>query len=147
MAMNQSGNTGGDLGGAQRVDPVTGATVQVREERLQVDKDRVQAGEARIGKEVVTQHQQVDVPLQREELVIERHPVAGGTAASGTIGASETIRVPLSEERATVSKSTVVTEEVSVGKRVHTDTKTVGADVRKEQLRVDNTGNTIRTDR
>jgi uncharacterized protein (TIGR02271 family) len=115
--------------------------LQLREERLQVGKEKVQTGEASIRKEVITEHHQVDVPLQREELVIERRPATGATAA-GAIGEAETIRVPLSEERATVAKNTVVTEEVSIGKKATTNTQTVGADVKKEQLKVDNTGTT-----
>lgn len=110
--------------------------LQLREEQLRVGKERVQTGEASIRKEVITEHRSVDVPLQREELVIERRP-ASGQAAAGTIGQSETIRVPLSEERATVSKNTVVTEEVSIGKKSTTDTQRVGADVSKEKLVVD----------
>ena len=121
--------------------------LQLREERLNVGKERVQTGEASIRKEIITEHQRVDVPLQREELVIERRPVAGSTTAAGTIGEAETIRVPLSEERATVSKNTVVTEDVSIGKKVLTDTKTVDADVKKEQLKVDDAKRSTRTDR
>ncbi|RYG63089.1 YsnF/AvaK domain-containing protein, partial [bacterium] len=111
-------------------------SIQLREERLNVGKERVQAGEATIRKEVTTEHRTVDVPLQREELVIERRP-ASGAAAGGAIGEAETIRVPLSEERATINKDTVVTEEVSIGKKATTHTEHVGADVRKETLKVD----------
>ena len=112
--------------------------LRLREERLNVGKERVKTGEATIRKEVITEHQQVDVPLQREELVIERRPVSGASGGEvGTIGEAETIRVPLSEERATIAKNTVVTEEVNIGKRVDTRTESVGADLKKEELKVD----------
>ncbi len=111
--------------------------LSLREERLRVDKERVQRGEARIGKDVVSQVQSVDVPVYREELYIERRPASGSSAAASPIGADQEIRIPLSEERVSVSKDTVVTGEVVVGKRRIEDTQTVSDTVRHEELRVD----------
>jgi uncharacterized protein (TIGR02271 family) len=113
-------------------------TIQLREERLKVNKHRESAGDVTVRKEVITENKQITVPVEREEVVIERRP-ASGTAA-GDIRA-ETIRVPVSEERVDVSKEAVVTEEVNVGKRKVTDQKTVGGTVKKEELRVEETGN------
>lgn len=113
-------------------------TLQLREERLTVDKDRVAAGEASIGKRVVTQDASVDVPVMHEELFIQRRPVADGTrAASGAIGDGETIRVPLMREQVVVDKRTVVTEEVAIGKRTVGGTERVDETVRHEELVVD----------
>ncbi|MBX9628360.1 MAG: YsnF/AvaK domain-containing protein [Gemmataceae bacterium] len=114
-------------------------TIQLREERLKVSKHREAAGDVTVRKEVITENKQVTVPVEREEVVIERRP-AHGTAAAGDIRA-ETIRVPVSEERVDVSKEAVVTEEVNVGKRKVTDQKTVGGTVKKEEVRVEETGN------
>jgi hypothetical protein len=50
--------------------------LQLREERLSIDKEQVPAGEAEIGKDVVEHEMQVDVPTIREEMFIERRPVA-----------------------------------------------------------------------
>ncbi|MDQ2858112.1 MAG: YsnF/AvaK domain-containing protein [Candidatus Eremiobacteraeota bacterium] len=113
--------------------------LQLREERLSVDKERVSAGEARIGKEVVSEKQSIDVPVFREELYVERRPVSAGTAASSTtpIGEGEEIVVPLTREQVDVQKRTVVTEEVAVGKRRVEDTEHVSDTVRREELRVD----------
>ena len=113
-------------------------TIQLREERLNVDKTSVKTGEVRVGKRVVTEHKTIDVPVEREEVVIERRP-ASGRAAGGDI-AEEEIVVPVKEERITVTKHPVVTEEVSVGKRKVQDTKHVAASVRKEELEVDEEG-------
>lgn len=110
--------------------------IQLLGEVLRVHKDRVNRGEVRIRKEVVTENQTVQVPVTREELVIERRPVNETTAASGTISESE-IRVPLSEERASLDKSTVVREEVSVGKRPVEEVRDVSGEVRHEELVVD----------
>jgi uncharacterized protein (TIGR02271 family) len=111
--------------------------IQLLGEVLRVHKERVNRGEVRIGKQVVTDQQQVQVPVEREELVIERVPVAGSTPAQGTIGDSSDIRIPLTEERASIDKQTVVREEVAVGKRVVEGARTVSADVRHEELVVD----------
>jgi uncharacterized protein (TIGR02271 family) len=111
--------------------------VQLREEQLRVNKDRVSAGEVSLRKEVTTHQQSVQVPVEREEVVITRRNVAGATGDAGTIE-NEEIRIPLSEERVNVSKDTVVTGEVEVGKRKVTDTQTVTDTLRKEDVRVDN---------
>ena len=113
-------------------------TIQLREERLNVDKTAVKTGEVRVGKRVVTEHKTIDVPVEREEVVIERRP-ASGKAARGDM-VDEEIVVPVKEERVSVTKHPVVTEEVSVGKRKVQDTKHVAETVRKEELDVDEEG-------
>ncbi|MBC5802232.1 MAG: YsnF/AvaK domain-containing protein [Candidatus Eremiobacteraeota bacterium] len=114
--------------------------LQLREERLSVDKERVQSGEARIGKRVVSEQQSVDVPVFHEEVYVERRP-AGGVAASTTpIGEGEEIRIPLSQERGNVQKRTVAREDVTIGKRRVEDTEHVSDTVRREELRVEETG-------
>lgn len=47
-------------------------TLRLREEELRVSKERVQTGEVQVHKRVVTELQTVQVPVEREELVIER---------------------------------------------------------------------------
>jgi uncharacterized protein (TIGR02271 family) len=104
-------------------------------EVLRVHKDRVNRGEARIRKEVVTENKTVQVPVQREELVIERKPAAGERPA-GTLR-NEEIRVPLSEEQARLAKSTVAREGVSVGKKPVEQVRDLETDVRHEELSVE----------
>ena len=70
--------------------------IQLRGEMLRTHKERVQRGEVRLRKDVVTENQNVQVPVTREELVIER--TAGSGQVSGEIGRDEEVRVPLSEE-------------------------------------------------
>jgi uncharacterized protein (TIGR02271 family) len=121
-----------DLEGEQRI--------QLRGEVLRTFKERVRRGEVRIRKEVVTENQRVEVPVTREELVVESVPVSERQASPGEIGAGEEIRVPLSEEVPRVEKQQVVQEEVRVGKRAVQKTEHVSDDVRHEQLRVDKEG-------
>lgn len=113
--------------------------IQLRGEILRTYKDRVQRGEVRLRKDVITETKNVEVPVTREELVIERTPVSGQNT-TGEIGKDEEIRVPLSEERVRTEKQPVVTDEVRVGKRAVQRTENVSDDVRHEELRVDKDG-------
>ncbi len=111
--------------------------IQLLGEVLRVHKDRISRGEVRLRKEIITENQSVQVPVTREELVIERRAVSGNTPASGSIGESEEIRIPLSEERAVVDKSTVVREEVAVGKKPVEEVRDLSSEIRHEELIVD----------
>lgn len=121
--------------------------VQLLGEVLRVHKERIARGEVRLRKEVVTENQTIQVPVSREELIIER-TAGSGTAASGeTIGQEKEIRIPLSEERVQVEKRPVVREEVEIRKRRVEETKEVGDQVRHEELRVDKDENVKVDDR
>lgn len=110
-------------------------------EILSIQKDRVQRGEVRLRKEVVTENQNVEVPVTREELVIERNPVEGREAEAGSFESGDKeIRVPLTEEKVRVEKKPVVTEEVKVGKRQVQDNRNVSDSVRHEEVRVEKEG-------
>jgi uncharacterized protein (TIGR02271 family) len=113
--------------------------IQLYGEVLRVHRDRVERGEVRLRKETVTETQNVQVPVTREELVVERVPVTGEQAAPGaTVGSdSEEIRIPLSEEQVRIEKEPFVREQVEVGKRQVTNTENREETVRREELRVD----------
>jgi uncharacterized protein (TIGR02271 family) len=110
--------------------------IQLLGEVLRVHKERIDRGEVRVRKEVVVENQTIQVPVTREELVVERHAAGQNTPASGNIGEDE-IRIPLSEERASVDKETVVREEVNVGKKPVQDVRDLSGEVRHEELVVD----------
>ncbi|GAC1562465.1 MAG: hypothetical protein NVS3B17_15900 [Vulcanimicrobiaceae bacterium] len=115
--------------------------LQLRQERLQVDKRMESAGKATVGTRVVSENVELDVPIMHDELYIERRPIAEGSRSmsAGEIGTNETIVVPLERERAVVNKNTVATEEVVVGQRRVQETQHVSETVRKEELDVDDT--------
>jgi uncharacterized protein (TIGR02271 family) len=123
--------------GAATTKPTSAQNIQLFGEVLRVHKDRVSRGEVRIRKEVSTTTQSIEVPVTREELVLERVPVSGQQAASNATFTSEEIRIPLSEERASVEKQAVVREEVRVGKKAVTDVESFDEQVRSEELKVD----------
>lgn len=110
--------------------------IQLREERLSIDKQERSLGEARITKDVVEHRQDVDVPVVREELFVERRPVAETIDDAGPITEGETIRIPLMREDVVVTKRPVVTGEVVVGKRRVTETQRVGDTTREERVQV-----------
>ena len=118
-------------------------TLRLREEQLNVSKQNVQSGEVTLGKNVVSQQQTVNVPVTHEEVYIENRPVTDATVDNTPLGEGENIRVPVSEERVNVSKDTVVTGEVSIGKRAVQETQQVTDTVRREEARLDQSGNPI----
>ncbi|HLG77216.1 MAG TPA: YsnF/AvaK domain-containing protein [Ktedonobacteraceae bacterium] len=115
--------------------------MRLREEQLNVDKERVQTGEVHLRKEVVNEQKQINVPVQREEVVIERHPFQDGQATDTPIGQDEAIRVPVSEERVNVSKTPVETGEVTIGKRTVQDQQQYTDTVQREEPRLEQSGN------
>ncbi len=111
------------------------------EERLDVNKERVATGEARLRKYVVTDTETVEVPVEREEVRVERTPISEADAANytGTIGdnGAEEASVTLHEERVNVEKKTVPVEKVNLSKETIKDTETHTKDLRKEQIDTD----------
>ncbi|HVF11236.1 MAG TPA: YsnF/AvaK domain-containing protein [Abditibacteriaceae bacterium] len=119
----------------------TGEVLRLHEEQLTAHKQPVQAGEVALRKEVITENKTIEVPVTREEVVVERRPVTGGPVSTSVIGEGEEIRVPVMEEQVTVDKTAVVKEEVSIGKRQVQETQQVTDTVRHEEARVEQEGN------
>ena len=121
--------------------------LRLHEERLNVDKERVQTGEVNVGKHVVEENQTIEVPVEREEVYVERRPVNEETTGnsfdkdSGLTGDAyqegENIHIPVTEERVEVTKKDVVAEEIVVGKRKVQDTEVVNETVRREEADID----------
>lgn len=104
-----------------------------RKEVLDVDKHQRTAGQVEMRKEVHSEMKSVEVPVKREELVIERTDMHG-KAAAPISGKSETERVTLREEVVDVNKRTVAKEAVAVGKRTVEGNQKVGAKLREEEI-------------
>jgi len=111
--------------------------IELLGEVLRVYKERIPRGEVTIRKEVVTEPQHLEVPVTREELVVERHAVDQQRPAEGRIGGEKEIRVPLTEERVKVEKRPVVREEVKVGTKPVKETRDVSESTRREELKVE----------
>ena len=110
-------------------------TVPVREERIQAETRVRDAGEVTVGKRVVEQQEEFDVPVTHEEVEVTRRRVDRTADANDTIvDDGETIRVPLRAEDVDVRKDTRIVEEVEISKRPVTETKRVSETVRREQI-------------
>lgn len=126
----------------------TGETMHLHEEELRANKERVEAGEVRLGKEVVEEQRTVNVPTTREEVFIERTP--GDRQPDDHAfedSAEKTISVPVTEERVNVEKVPVETEEIRVGKRQVQENQQVSGTVRREEARIENEGDVRAADR
>ena len=114
-------------------------TLELLEERLTVNKDRIVAGVLELRKRVVSENQSVNVQLTEEEAHIQRTAVNQPTTR--TIGDDNAVvRVELEAERAHVNKDTYVAEQVNVDKVAQTRTETFTETVRREELDVSKDG-------
>ncbi|MED3855661.1 YsnF/AvaK domain-containing protein [Priestia megaterium] len=112
-------------------------SVQLREEQLNVRKERVQTGEVQLRKEIVEELRTVQVPVMREEVYVERRPVVDGQYDGSPLTENEIIRIPVMEERIEVTKRPVVVEEVIIGKRKIQEIKEVQDTVRREEAQIE----------
>jgi uncharacterized protein (TIGR02271 family) len=119
-------------------------TLRLYQERLIASKTRRKAGEVAVGKHVETETARVEVPIEKERVVIERTPVTGASTVSATEATfheGEVARVEVYEEVPDVQKEVFVREEVRVKKVVDRETVTAEDQVRREELDLDIDGN------
>lgn len=113
------------------------------EEHLNVGTERVEAGEVRLRKYVVTDTETVEVPVTHEEVRVERTPIsaedAEAQAKSGGLDSNSTedASVTLHEERPVINKETVPVEKVNLRTEEVSDTESVTEQVRKEEIDAD----------
>ena len=132
------GGTDAAYGSTADDDTTDGDRLERREERLSVDKTAEQTGSVRVGKHVEEDRVAVDVPVQRDEVTLERHAV--DRPATGEALTEDSIDVPVYEERVETEKEARVVEELEVGKTTVTDTERVEDTVRREEFDIDETG-------
>jgi uncharacterized protein (TIGR02271 family) len=120
--------------------------VQRTEEELLAGTRERTAGAIRVRKRVRTDRERLEVPIRREEVHVDRVPLDSKTASAAEIGDVE-ISVPLTEEEVVVEKRPVAKEEVRIRKDVVKDTEVVEEDVRREEVDVEDTTTSRRTDR
>jgi uncharacterized protein (TIGR02271 family) len=130
--------------------PTTDDAMTRSEEELRVGTQARERGRARLRKYVTTEHQQVTVPVQREEVRVEREPITDANldaATSGPAISEEEHEVTLREEEVVVEKRAVPRERVRLDKDTVTEERQVAEEVRKEQIEVDGDQSTHRDDR
>jgi uncharacterized protein (TIGR02271 family) len=120
--------------------PNTDDAMTRSEERLTVGTETREAGRARLRKHVVTEHEQVTVPVAHEEVVLEREPITDANrdaAYDGPAISEDEHEVVLTEQRPVVDKEAVPVERVRLGTETVRGSETVGGEVRKEQIEFD----------
>lgn len=122
-------------------------SLKLYEERLVANKQRHKTGEVSIGKRVETETQNVAVPVEKEQVVIERktaenagQPVAPGEA---DFRDQEVARMDVYEEKPEIHKEAVLREEVNIRKEVKRDTVNASEQIRREELDIDSQGRPI----
>ena len=127
--------------------PTTDDAMTRSEERLNVGTERQAAGRVRLRKYVTTENVTQTVPVQREEVRIEREPITDANRAEALSGpdiSNEEHEITLHEERPVVEKEAVPVERVRLDKEAVTDEVTVDEQVRKERIETDGLDDTRR---
>jgi uncharacterized protein (TIGR02271 family) len=120
--------------------PTTDDAMTRSEEELRVGTTRREAGRARLRKYVVTEEETVTVPVQREEVRVEREPITDANIDDATDGpaiSDEEHEVVLHEDEPVVETRAVPKERVRMDKDTVTDQETVTEQVRKERIDVE----------
>lgn len=126
----------------------------LHEERLSIDKEKVQTGEVEVQKKLVEEDKEIQVPVEREEIVIDRRPLSAETVAEKeeqvltpkqAYEKGDAIYIPLSEERLDIGKKKVVREEIVIGKRKVKDVQVINETVRREVADVEENGTVHKT--
>lgn len=112
----------------------------LRQEELDIAKDRILVGDVELSKEIIEEQKIVDVPVTQEEVVIQRKTI-DNEPSDLPVGHMESIHIPVNEERVEVGKHTVITGEVSAVKREIEETRHVEETLKKEEARVHEDGN------
>jgi uncharacterized protein (TIGR02271 family) len=130
-----AGDSGHDTSG-----PNTDEAMTRSEEELQVGKMTRERGRARLKKYIVTEEVTQTVPVQREEVRIEREPITEGNVDAATDGpaiSEEEHEVTLHEEQVVTSKQTVPKERVRLEKDTVVEEQQVSEELQKEQIEAD----------
>jgi uncharacterized protein (TIGR02271 family) len=120
--------------------PETDNAMTRSEEELRVGKTQQERGRVRLKKYVVTDEVQQTVPVQREEVRVEREPITEANAGDATDGpaiSDEEHEVTLHEEVPVAETVAVPKERVRLDKDTVTDEETVSGEVRQERIEVD----------
>ena len=113
--------------------------LQEIEEHLKIGKREVVRGGVKVHQYVETDIEQETLRLRDEEIVVDRTSVNRALSADEANAAFEDKTVELVErdEEAVVEKTAMVTGEVAVGKDVNVREETVGGEVRRTRVEVE----------
>ena len=131
--------TGKDAVGRDTAGPTTDDAMTRSEEELRVGTAQRERGRVRLRKYVTTEQVQQTVPVQREQVRVEREPITDANRAAATSGpelSEAEHEVVLREEEPVVQKRVVPKERVRLDKDTVTGEERVAEQVRKERVEV-----------
>lgn len=114
-------------------------SVPVVEEELRAGVREVQGGSARVVKDVVSERQSIDVPVQHEEVYVTERAVDRPATPADMDAMNREIDIPLTEQEVMTQKQAFVTGEVGIRKETTTQTERVSDSVRREEVHVEET--------
>ncbi|WP_319422112.1 DUF2382 domain-containing protein [Pleurocapsa sp. FMAR1] len=121
-----------------QVPPEENQTFKLYEEKLVTHKERHEVGEVTIGKRVETETAEVEVPIEKEKVVVKIHEVAEGDVpvepGEATFEEGAVAKFKVYEETADIEKKAFVREEVEAKKVVDKEVVNASETLRKEEL-------------
>jgi uncharacterized protein (TIGR02271 family) len=111
------------------------ARLTLSEEELQIGKRTVSAGEVRVEKHVETELVRETVPVMREDVTVERRPLAPGAGLEPRVEGDVTY-IPIVEEEVVITKRLVAREELVITKRQVVQDQVIETELRRERAHV-----------
>ncbi|MGB3300866.1 MAG: PRC and DUF2382 domain-containing protein [Phormidesmis sp.] len=124
--------------------------IQLYEERLVTNKQRVKTGEVKISKRTVTESVGTEVPITREKVIIEIESIYAGETrvdfGDAEVEEDGTVRMGIYEDQAEVCRRVVPYQNVAIRKEVISDIVPIQQTIRREELDIDATAPYIETE-
>lgn len=114
--------------------------IKLYEEKLDINKEKIQTGEVVLRTEVIEEVKTIQVPVIKEEIVVEKID-----KTKGTDSVEEIMRIPVMEEEIKIDKVNVIKEKVDVKKIEKNDIEVINESLKKEELEVLRTGKNLYT--
>lgn len=129
-----------DSSGTGQLEVAEGAEINLHKEELVVGKREVSNGGVMVRTVVKSEEVKYPVELRREEYILERIPAGSAKDIEARSGSAafdpREIYIPLMKEEPITGKRTLLTESITLGKRVETNEQTVTMPIRTETVRV-----------
>ncbi len=117
--------------------------IQLYEERLVTNKQRVKTGEVKISKRTTTESVGTEVPITREKVIIEIESIYAGETrvdfGDAEVGEDGTVRMGIYEDQTEVCRRIVPYQNVAIRKEVISDIVPIQQTIRREELEIDAT--------
>lgn len=118
--------------------PGESVVIPVIEERLRVDKQVVETGIVRIAKQVTEEQETVNVPVFREEVIVDHVAIDQYVDTAPAVRyEGKTMIIPVIREVLITEKRLLLVEEVHVTKRQITNQESLEVMLRKEKVTVE----------